>query len=261
MSKFSLSEYSFILKDKDEAEKYTLAEAKLLCAELGNGWRVPKLEELELVYNECLVDGITKLTNGLKLQVNKTYYLTDTIDEYDGWPLSFDFDNGNSYVSSQKSKHALRLVRTEVGSNTKNEMSQEDFMKNTISVIKKYVPGLSEEKFSRFLKESLEHSNIEFSEIRYVTLEDYNMCSYPEDFYVAHFHSDNDLVTIWEDDFFAGGYNLDELDDEEEGLREAYIAFIDLLDEKYIRVNGFGDEIEYGSKNPTDEHPDWKGWC
>ncbi len=74
--------------------------------------------------------------------------------------------------------------------------------------------------------------------------------------YVAHFHSDNDLVTLWEDDFFAGGYNLDELDDEEEGLREAYIAFIDLLNEKYIRVNGYGDEIEFGSENPADEHPD-----
>jgi hypothetical protein len=140
-------------------------------------------------------------------------------------------------------------------------MNQEDFMKNTISVIKKYVPELSEEKFTGFLKESLENENIEFSEIRYVTLEDYNMCSYPEDFYVAHFHSDNDLVTLWEDDFFAGGYNLDELDDEEEGLREAYIAFIDLLNEKYIRVNGYGDEIEFGSENPADEHPDWKGWC
>ena len=69
------------------------------------------------------------------------------------------------------------------------------------------------------------------------------------------------MVTIWEDDFFAGGYNLVELDDESEGIRETYTGFIDLMDQKYIRINGFGDQIEYGSKNPTDEHPDWKGWC
>ena len=261
MSKFSFSDYSFILKGADEAEKYTLSEAKALCTKLGNGWRVPTLEELELVYSECLVDGISKLTSELKFQTKKTYYLTDTIDEYDGWPLSFCFDDGISYISSKQSKHSLRLVRSEVSSSSENKLSKEDFILKTISVIKKYVPHLSEEKFTSFLNESLEHETIKFSEIRYVTLEDYNMCSYPEDFYVAHFHSDNDLVTLWEDDFFAGGYNLDELDDEEEGLREAYIAFIDLLNEKYIRVNGYGDEIEFGSENPADEHPDWKGWC
>ena len=84
MNKFSLADYSFIIKEEDEVGNYTLDEAKLLCANLGNCWRVPKLEELELVYNECLVDRISKLTNELKFQINKTYYLTDTIDEYDG---------------------------------------------------------------------------------------------------------------------------------------------------------------------------------
>lgn len=140
-------------------------------------------------------------------------------------------------------------------------MSQDDFIKNIIFVIKKYVPGLVVEKFSGFLKESLEHTNIEFSEIRFVTLEDDNMCSYPTDFYVAHFHLDNGILQIWEDDFFSAGYTLDELDNEAEGTRETYIGFLDLADQKYIRINGHGNKIEYGSENPSDEHPDWKAWC
>ena len=41
-------------------------------------------------------------------------------------------------------------------------MNQENFIKNTISVIKKYVPNLSEEKFTSFLNESLENEKIEF---------------------------------------------------------------------------------------------------
>jgi hypothetical protein len=259
MARFSHLNDVFIIKDTDEKGTYTLAEAKALCTTLTEGFRIPTLTELETVYTVCMEQGIQKLTGELKFKTKN--YLTDTVDEYDGWPLSFDFNDGVSYLSSEKSKHSLRLVRNEVSSYSENKLSKEDFILKTSSVIKKYIPSLSEEKFTSFLKESLEPVTINFSEIRYVTLEDYNMCSYPEDFYVAHFHSDNDLVTIWEDDFFAGGYNLDELDDEAEGIRETYIAFIDLLDQKYIRINGFGDQIEYGSENPTDEHPDWKGWC
>jgi hypothetical protein len=137
-------------------------------------------------------------------------------------------------------------------------MTEAYFTQKIFETLKKYIPSLSEAKFTCFLNESLENENIEFSEIRFVTLEDYNMCSYPEDFYVAHFHTDNDLVTIWEDDFLACGYNPDELDDE---VRESYIGFLDLVDNKYIRVNGQGNVIEYGSENPVDEYPDWSAWC
>ena len=261
MNKFSLADYSFIIKEEDEVGNYTLTDAKILCANLGNGWRVPKLEELELVYNECLVDGISKLTNELKLQVNKTYYLTDTIDEYDGWPLSFDFEDGNSYISSIKSKHKLRLIKDELASNSSVQISKADFIDKTTLVLKKYVPNLNTLKFTHFLNECLTDSKLNFNEVSYVTLEDYNMCSYPEDFYTAHFHHDKDLLSIWEQDFYDCGYSEDELDDEAERIRETYTGFIDLMDQKYIRINGFGDQIEYGSENPTDEHPDWKGWC
>jgi len=259
MARFSHLNDVFIVKETDEKGTFTLAEAKALCTTLTEGWRVPTLSELETVYNECMDQGIQKLTEDLKFKTEN--YLTDTVDELDGWPLSFDFNDGVSYISSEKSKHALRLVRNEVESHQHFGNRTSDLIQKTSAVLKKYVPNLNELKFQKFLIESLENDNINFLEIRFVTLEDYNMCSDPEDFYTAHFHTDNDLVTIWEDDFLASGYNLDELDDEDEGLRETYIGFIDLFNEKYIRVNGYGDEIEYGSENPADEHPDWKGWC
>lgn len=138
------------------------------------------------------------------------------------------------------------------------KLSNEDFIQNIILVLKKYLPGLPEEKFTQFMVECIAGKG-EFENIRYVTLEDYNMCTDSEGFYTAHFHEDNDLLFIWEDDFYSCGYTPDEL--EEDGARNTYIGFIYLKDKKYIRVNGYGDEIEYGSDNPADEHPDWKEWC
>lgn len=272
MSRYSILDQVFIVKEMDEEGKYSLSEAKTLCAELGNGWRVPKIQELETIYNDSLELGISTLTRDLKLQTGKTYYLTDSLDEYDGWPLSFSFDDGNSYISSEKSKHSLRLVRSEINSSTEKKMSKEDFILKTILVLRKYVPDLKDEKFTQFMTECIDgdpeleeifgkKEPINFENIRYVTLEDYNMCCDPNGFYVAHFHEDNDVLYIWEDDFYACGYNPDELDDEEEGLREGYIGFIDLAKQKYLRINGYGDEIEFGSDNPADEHPNWQGWC
>ena len=75
------------------------------------------------------------------------------------------------------------------------------------------------------------------------------------------FYEDNDLVSIWEDDYYASGYNADELDDEEEGLRAGFIGFLDIFDQKYIRFNGYGDSVEFGCKNPAIDHPDWSSWC
>lgn len=268
MYRFSHLKDVFIVKDQDEKGTYTLAEAKALCSTLTEGWRVPTLNELETVYAACMEEGIQKLTGDLKFKTKN--YLTDTVDEYDGWPLSFDFNDGVSYLSGDKSKHALRLVRSE--SEPSPEVNHQDFIKKTILVLQKYVPNLNGEKFTQFMNHCLlgdpemddifgKQEPIKLNNIRYVTLEDDNMCSFPEDFYVANFHEDNDTVIIWEDDYYACGYKSDELDDEDEGLRDGYLGFIDLVQEKYLRINGYGHEIEYGTENPEVPHPDWTSWC
>lgn len=261
MNKFSNEGHSFIIKEEDEVGNYTLNEAKIHCAKLGNGWRVPTLEELETIYNEFQTKAKEKLAAELNIQFNKKYYLTDTVDEYDGWPLSFDFEDGSSYISSIKSLHKLRLVKDELASTSNVQISKADFIDKTTLVLKKYVPNLNTVKFIHFLNECLTDTKLDFNEVRYVTLEDTNLCNDVNTFYVAHFHQDKDLLSIWEKDFYDCGYSEDELDDEEEGIRETYTGFIDLMDQKYIRVNGFENQIEYGSDNPADEHPDWKGWC
>ena len=259
MNKFSILGDRFIVKDSDEFGEFTLAEAKANCSNLPDGWRVPTLAELECVYNECMEQGTKKLTKEMKFQPKN--YLTDTVDEFDGWPLSFDFSDGVSYISTEDSKHALRLVRNEVASMEGHSMTQADFLDQALLVLKKYLVEINEQKFRAFLLESLEFNALNFEHIRYVTLEDSNMCEFSEDFYVAHFHEDNELIAIWEDDYYASGYNQDELDDEEEGLRDGFIGFLDLVEKKYLRVNGCGKVIEYGSENPMIVHPDWSSWC
>lgn len=258
MNKFSFLDYNFIVKDADESGNFTLLDAKDLCSRIGGGWRVPTLPELELIYNESLIKGISTFT---QLKFHPTNYLTDSVDDFDGWPLSFDFNDGVSYLSSEKSKHSLRLVRDEVVSAQASSMTQADFIQKAISVLRAYVPTLDTKKMEGFLLESLEFNATSYDKIRYVTLEDENMCMDPEEFYAAHFHEDNDLVSIWEDDYYASGYNADELDDEEEGLRAGFIGFLDIFDQKYIRFNGYGDSVEFGSNNSTVDYPDWSSWC
>jgi hypothetical protein len=172
MNKFSFLDYNFIVKDADESGKFTLLKAKDFCSRIGGGWRVPTLQELELIYNESLIKGISTFT---QLKFHPTNYLTDSIDDFDGWPLSFDFNDGVSYLSSEKSKHSLRLVRDEVVSAQASSMTQADFIQKAISVLTAYVPTLDTKKMEGFLLESLEFNATSYDKIRYVTLEDENM--------------------------------------------------------------------------------------
>lgn len=146
------------------------------------------------------------------------------------------------------------------------EVSTETFIHNVISVMKKYVPELSQEKFGQFLKMSIDDMKLELNTIRYVSLEDYNLCSESvqdqlsqKHFYPAHFYEGGDLLSLWENECYEPYMEDDE--EEEDEARESYLAFIDLIDKKYIRVNGHGVEIEFGADNPAEEHPDWSNWC
>ena len=127
-----------------------------------------------------------------------------------------------------------------------------------IEIMEKYVPNLNHSMLIAQLNYAYE-DKIEFENgIRYVTLEDDNMCSEGlDDGYIAHYHSDMDLTTIWEYDFCGCGYKLDELDEE---VRDSYLGVVDLKEGKYLRFNGNGESHEYGSKNPPIADPNWELW-
>lgn len=84
MNIFENRNFSFSTKNKDEEGEYTLSEAKELCTTLEDGWRVPTCEELEIIHRDSIHKGLSTLIRDLNLKIDKSCYLTDTYDEYDG---------------------------------------------------------------------------------------------------------------------------------------------------------------------------------
>jgi hypothetical protein len=112
MRTFKFERKSFTIHPKDEKGENTLEEAKAICINLKDGARIPTLDELLCVY-EALMDGEhDKLMKDLKFKTKNVNYLSSSRSP-EGWPLSFDFNNGRSYVSDEQFKHKLRLVRDE----------------------------------------------------------------------------------------------------------------------------------------------------
>lgn len=109
---FKLEGKSFSIKPKDEKGEYTFEEAKVLCNTLNDGSRIPTIDELVCVYAVLLQGGKDKLTKAWKLKTKYVNYLSSSLSP-EGWPLSFDFNNGRSYVSDEQFKHNLRLIRDE----------------------------------------------------------------------------------------------------------------------------------------------------
>jgi hypothetical protein len=97
---------------KDEKGEYTLEEAKAICIKLKDGARIPTLDELLCVYEALMDEENNKLTKDLKFKTKNVNYLSTSLSP-EGWPLSFDFNNGRSYVSDEQFKHNLRLIRDE----------------------------------------------------------------------------------------------------------------------------------------------------
>lgn len=112
MRTLKLEGKSFTIYPKDEKGEYTLEEAKAICINLKDGSRIPTIDELLCVY-KALIDGENnKLTKDLKFKTKNVNYLSTSLSP-EGWPLSFDFNNGRSYVSDEQFKHNLRLIRDE----------------------------------------------------------------------------------------------------------------------------------------------------
>lgn len=94
----------FTLKNKDEKGLYTLTEAQALCEELGEGWRLPTVDECDAIRGE----DKGKIA-GLKHDDNM--YITSSLTPFDDMPLSYDFKFGKSYLTTETLKHNLRLVK------------------------------------------------------------------------------------------------------------------------------------------------------
>lgn len=110
MVTFELKGKCFTVKPKDEKGEYTLDEAKELCNNLKDGWRIPTLDELRYIFDVLMNEEKDKLTKEWKFKTKNTNYLTTTMSP-DNCPLSFDFNDGRSYLSDEQFKHKLRLIR------------------------------------------------------------------------------------------------------------------------------------------------------
>jgi hypothetical protein len=136
-------------------------------------------------------------------------------------------------------------------------MENSSLIAKATKVMGQYIPNFNKSMFEEFLNYSME-SLRSTKNIRYISLEDENMCSEGlVDEYVAHFHSPKEYITIWEEDCYDCGLNPEDLD---ENSRKSYSGLIDLKDEKYLRFNGHGKFHEYGAKKPPVEDPNWKLW-
>ena len=112
MRTFKLEGNSFSIHPKDEKGEYTLEEAKAICTNLKDGSRIPTIDELLCVYDALMDEEKDKLTKDLKFKTKNVNYLSTSLSP-EGWPLSFDFNNGRRYVSDEQFKHNLRLVLDE----------------------------------------------------------------------------------------------------------------------------------------------------
>lgn len=91
---------------QDFPTKMTWKEAKTVCDSLGNGWRLPNLEELNILYrNQQTIGGFAKCPD--------CYYWSNRIikkDETIGWFK--DFDKGHIIFQPRNNpKKRVRIVR------------------------------------------------------------------------------------------------------------------------------------------------------
>ena len=91
------------LAPKDLVGKMTLQQAKDACRELGNGWRLPTIPELEIIFTDFHKND----KGGFK---KKDCYWSGSISP-DDWVLAFDFSDGRSYINVENFLNRVRVVR------------------------------------------------------------------------------------------------------------------------------------------------------
>ena len=126
-----------------------------------------------------------------------------------------------------------------------------------VSIIRQYVPQIDEKKIKHYFERLNDNSS---SEIRYIMFEDHNVSSEGpencEEDYLGGYWDDMDLVKIWRRDMGRSGVKPDEIDE----VIDGYQGLIDLVEGKYLRVNGHGEIYEFGDPNAPDGPIDWSKW-
>jgi len=81
-------------------------DAKVACAKLGEGWRLPTKDELNLLYqNKDKIGGFSAAVS----YWSSTEYNIEYHNGYDAWAQ--DFDDGMQDAFNKKSKYFVRAVR------------------------------------------------------------------------------------------------------------------------------------------------------
>ena len=89
--------------ENDFEEPMNWDQAKTVCRELGNGWRLPTKSELELMYKDLHKNG-----NG---NFKEASYWSSTEDDYNSaW--YFYFYDGDAYNGAKYDASYVRAVRT-----------------------------------------------------------------------------------------------------------------------------------------------------
>ncbi len=100
--KFEVSDYDFTgTKDKPIGGEMDWNAANAACSNLGDGWRLPSFEELELIYNQLHLKGI----GNFKSQEFDFYWSNNEYEGYDDLEklaLHFSFKTGGSIYPAGK---------------------------------------------------------------------------------------------------------------------------------------------------------------
>ncbi|MBW6533911.1 MAG: hypothetical protein K0B11_02785 [Mariniphaga sp.] len=106
MKKLIVEGYGVFLEiwEEDLHTKMTKVEAEKVCSQLGEGWRLPDREEMEVIYDELF------RKNEGNFKSKGAYWISDLTP--DDFLLSFDFREGTTYMSVESSKEWVRPVKT-----------------------------------------------------------------------------------------------------------------------------------------------------
>lgn len=91
---------------KDFPHKLNLDQARVACKNLGNGFRLPTKEELEIVHQDLYLKGKVKF----KDKKNKDFYWTCSKSP-DDFMLTFAFFDGRIYIGIESNLNSVRAVR------------------------------------------------------------------------------------------------------------------------------------------------------
>ena len=80
------------------------------CADIGDGWYLPALNELKEIYNHKAVLNEVLLANGMDELASKDGWVLSSTEENDYLAYSLSFSSGIVYHSGKPDNHAVRAV-------------------------------------------------------------------------------------------------------------------------------------------------------